>query len=70
MEVVMIELNQMNEWEENIRLTAMEIAYMVLTGRLGEDVCERVLEELDINDDEAGVLEANLEAFLEEGGVE
>lgn len=66
----MIELNQMNEWEENIRLTAMEIAYMVLTGKLGEDVCERALEELDINDDEAGVLEANLEAFLDEAGVE
>tara|TARA_B100001029_G_C15027067_1_gene434337 strand:- start:819 stop:1010 length:192 start_codon:yes stop_codon:yes gene_type:complete len=63
-------MNELNEWEENIRITAMEIAYMVLSGRLGEDVCEHALEELDINNDEAGVLEQNLESFLNEAGVE
>ena len=63
-------MNELNDWEENIRVTAMEIAWMVLTGKLGEDVCEHALEELDISDDEAGVLEANLEALLDEAGVE
>ena len=63
-------MNEESEWEENIRITAMEIAYMVLTGKLGEDVCEHALEELDISDDEAGVLEQNLETILDEAGVE
>ena len=66
----MIETGQVSDdWEENIRITAMEIAYMVLTGKLGESACEHVLEALDISDDEAGVLEANLEEFLNEVGV-
>jgi len=47
-------------------MAATEIAHMVLSGKLGEDVCERVLEELDISDDEAGCLEQNLENWLEE----
>lgn len=56
----------MSDWEHNMMMAAAEIAHMVLIGRLGEDVCERVLEELDINDDEASCLEQNLENWLEE----
>lgn len=62
-------LEEMNEWERNIYLTSMEIAWMVLSGQVGESVCESVLESLDINNDEAGVLEQNLETILEEEGV-
>lgn len=58
-----------NDWERNIRITAAEMTLMVLSGTLGEDVCERALDILDISDDEAGVLEANLEAFMQEAGV-
>lgn len=54
----------MDDWEFNITMTAYEIAHMVVSGKLGEDVCERVLAELDINNDEAGCLEQNLEDFL------
>lgn len=64
-----MDFRNMQEWERNMHLTAMEIAWMVLSGQLGEDVCERVLEELDINNDEASVLEQNLESALEEEGV-
>lgn len=62
-------LEEMNDWEKNVILTSMEIAWMVLNGQMGEDVCEGVLEALDINNDEAGVLEQNLESILEEEGV-
>ena len=62
-------LDEMNDWEKNIHLTSMEIAWLVLSGRMGESVCEKILEALDINDDEAGVLEQNLESILEEEGV-
>jgi len=55
-----------SDWEHNMMMAATEIAHMVLSGKLGEDVCERVLEELDISDDEAGCLEQNLENWLEE----
>ena len=64
-----MDFRNMQEWERNMHLTAMEIAWMVLSGQLGEDVCERALEELDINNDEASVLEQNLESTLEEEGV-
>ena len=64
-----MDFRNMQEWERNMHLTAMEIAWMVLSGQLGEDVCERALEELDINNDEASVLEQNLESALEEEGV-
>jgi hypothetical protein len=43
---------------------------MVLTGKCGDDACERVLEELDISDDEAGCLEQNISAWLELEGAE
>ncbi|MBW1854964.1 MAG: hypothetical protein JRJ00_09850 [Deltaproteobacteria bacterium] len=46
-------------------VTAMEIAHMVLTGKCGDEVCERVLEALDINNDEAGCLEQNIGDWLE-----
>ena len=54
----------MDDLEFNITVAAMEIASLILSGKMGEDVCERVFEELDINNDEAGCLEQNLEAFL------
>lgn len=59
----------LKEWEKNIQLTSMEIAWMVLSGRLGDDACEHVLEVLDINDDEAGILQQNLEEILGEEDV-
>lgn len=62
--------SKMQEWEQNIHLTAMEIASMVLRGQLGDDVCERALEELDISDDEADILRQNLEIYLEAEGFE
>jgi hypothetical protein len=55
----------MDDLEFNITVAAMEIASLILSGKMGEDVCERVLEELDINDDEAGCLEQNISAWLE-----
>jgi len=55
----------MDDLEFNITVTAMEIASLILSGKMGEDVCERVLEELDINNDEAGCLEQNILAWLE-----
>ena len=55
----------MDDLEFNITMAAMEIASLVLSGKLGGDVCERVLGELDINDDEAGCLEQNISAWLE-----
>jgi len=55
----------MEDFEFNMTVSAMEIAHMVLTGQCGEDVCEQVLEALDINDDEAGCLEQNISAWLE-----
>ena len=56
----------MSDWEHNMMMAATEIAYMVLSGQFGEDVCEQALEELGINDDEASCLEQNLESWLEE----
>jgi len=55
----------MDDLEFNITVAAMEIASLILSGKMGEDVCERVLEELDINNDEAGCLEQNILAWLE-----
>ena len=55
----------MDDLEFNITVAAMEIASLILSGKMGEDVCERVLEELDINNDEAGCLEQNISAWLE-----
>ena len=55
----------MVDLEFNITVAAMEIASLILSGKMGEDVCERVLEELDINNDEAGCLEQNISAWLE-----
>ena len=55
----------MDDLEFNITVAAMEIASLILSGKMGEDVCERVLEELDINNDEAGCLEQNITAWLE-----
>ena len=61
---------KMEDFEFNMIVFAMEIAYMVLTGKCGDDACERVLEELDISDDEAGCLEQNISAWLELEGAE
>jgi hypothetical protein len=55
----------MDDLEFNITVAAMEIASLILSGKMGEGVCERVLEELDINNDEAGCLEQNISAWLE-----
>jgi hypothetical protein len=60
----------MEDFEFNMTVSAMEIAYMVLTGKCGDDVCERVLEHLDISNDEAGCLEQNISAWLELEDVE
>lgn len=59
-------LDDMRDWEQEVHLAALEIAYMVVSGRLGDHACEHALELLDINGDEAGVLEQNLQAILEE----
>jgi hypothetical protein len=55
----------MDDWEFNTTMSAYQIANLVLSGKLGDEVCERVLAELNINDDEAGCLEQNIEAFIE-----
>ena len=60
---------EMNEAEKNILITSMEIALMVLSGSLGNDVRERVLDVLDISDVEADVLEDNLDVVMEENEV-
>ena len=57
------------EWEKNIQLTSMEITWMVLSGRLVDDACEHALEALDISDEEAGILQQNLEEILGEEDV-
>ena len=59
----------MDDLEFNITVAAMEIASLILSGKMGESVCERVLEELDINNDEAGCLEQNISAWLESEDV-
>ena len=62
--------SEMQEWEKNVHLAAMEVAWMVLKGQLGEDVCERALEMLDINNDDADILKQNLGNYLESEGFE
>lgn len=57
-----------NEWENNIILTSLEIAFVVLGGKLGEDAFESTLELLDISDVEADVLWDNLKRMLEDEG--
>tara|TARA_B100001027_G_scaffold216954_1_gene195427 strand:+ start:8862 stop:9041 length:180 start_codon:yes stop_codon:yes gene_type:complete len=53
-------------WERNIIITVLEIAHLVLNGKMGEDVCERVLDELDICDDDADILAENIDKILNE----
>ena len=58
-----------NDWERNVILSSLEIAWMVLGGHAGESAREHVLNSIDVNDNEADVLEANIEAILNEEGV-
>jgi hypothetical protein len=58
----------MEDFEFNMTVSAMEIAHMVLTGKLGGTVCERVLDSLDISNDEAGCLEQNIGDWLDVEG--
>ena len=58
------------EWEKNISLSSMEIAFMALTGQIGDEACyEHILNALDICDDEAAILEQNIEGILQEEGI-
>tara|TARA_Y100001937_G_scaffold112210_1_gene159593 strand:- start:555 stop:758 length:204 start_codon:yes stop_codon:yes gene_type:complete len=61
---------EISEADQNIIITSMEIALMVLSGSLGNDVRERALEVLDISDVEADVLEDNLEMIMVENEAE
>ena len=60
---------EMNEAEKNILITSMEIALMVLSGSLGNNVRERVLDVLDISDVEADVLEDSLDVVMNENEI-
>ncbi len=57
------------EWERNVILSSLEIALMVLSGDIGEDAREHALNALDVSDNEADILEANLQVLLNEEGV-
>ena len=61
---------EISEADQNIIITSMEIALMVLSGSLGNSVRERALEVLDISDVEADVLEDNLEMIMVENEAE
>ena len=62
-------LEEMSEEAKNIILTSMEIAWVILRDDSPGSVREGVLEMLDISDEEADILEQNLESILEEEGV-
>tara|TARA_R100000152_G_C6705299_1_gene134009 strand:- start:436 stop:639 length:204 start_codon:yes stop_codon:yes gene_type:complete len=61
---------EISEADQEIIITSMEIALMVLSGSLGDDVRERALDVLDVSDVEADVLEDNLEMIMVENEVE
>ena len=61
---------EISEADQNIIISSMEIALMVLSGSLGSNVRERALEVLDISDVEADVLEDNLEMIMVENEAE
>ena len=61
---------EMSEEAKNIIITSMEIALMVLSGSLGDDVRERALDDLDVSDVEADVLEGSLETIMEANEAE
>tara|TARA_B100000427_G_scaffold306614_1_gene293485 strand:+ start:1007 stop:1210 length:204 start_codon:yes stop_codon:yes gene_type:complete len=61
---------EISEADQEIIITSMEIALMVLSGSLGNDVRERALDVLDVSDVEADVLEDNLEMIMVENEVE
>lgn len=53
-------------WERNLMITALEIAHLVLSGKVGGDACECVLSELDISDEDADILSQNIDKILNE----
>lgn len=53
-------------WERNLMITALEIAHLVLSGKVGGDACECVLNELDISDEDADILSQNIDKILNE----
>ena len=61
---------EISEADQNIIISSMEIALMVLSGSLGNSVRERTLEVLDISDVEADVLQDNLEMIMVENEAE
>ena len=61
---------EMSEEAKNIILTSMEISWIILRDDSPGSVRENVLEMLDISDEEADILEQNLELILEAGAVE
>jgi len=56
---------EMSEEAKNIIITSMEIALMILSDDSHGSVREGVLEMLDISDEEADILEQNLEMIME-----
>ena len=54
----------MDDLDEITLTTALEIARMVLSGSLGQDVCAQTLDQLDISDDEADKMWSDLELAM------
>ncbi len=54
-------------WEENILLSGMEIAWRVLAS-MDSSLAQQIIEEMDISDDEVDILKERIEEWLEVSG--
>lgn len=54
----------MDDLDETTLTVAMEIARLVLSGALGQDICMQTLDQLDISDEEADRMWSDLEVAM------
>ena len=52
------------ELDETTQVIVMEIARMVLSGMLGQNICIETLDQLDISDEEANRIWVKLERAM------
>ena len=60
-------MNELNKYEKNCILSALEIAKLVLAEEVGQMPRETCIEHLDISNEEAEVLQEKINILLGEG---